>query len=141
VQASSDHISTHVSYALLLTPQVDRAAIVNTMRQRHAYAATSNIVLDFQAEESNGTRHLQGEWIQKPGPVRLTARIMGTDVIQRVELIRNGKFIYSQEPNARNYNLEFADPAPPAGRSYYYVRIQQLDRNLAWSSPIWVGQR
>ena len=141
VQASSDHISTHVSYALLLTPQADRTAIVNNMRQRHAYAATSNIVLDFQAEESNGTRHLQGDWIQNAGPVRLTAKIMGTDVIQRVELIRNGKFLYSQEPNAKNYNLEFADPTPPAGRSYYYVRVEQLDRNLAWSSPVWVGQR
>jgi hypothetical protein len=141
VQASSDHISTHVSYALLLTPQVDRTVIVNNMRQRHAYAATSNIVLDFQAEEANGAKHLQGEWIQKAGPVRLTAKIMGTDLIQRVEVIRNGKFVYSQEPNTKNYNLEYADQAPPSGRVYYYVRVQQMDRNLAWSSPIWVGQR
>ena len=113
VQASSDHISTHVSYALLLTPQVDRATIVDNMRQRHAYAATSNIVLDFEAEESDGTRHLQGEWIQKAGPIRLTAKIMGTDLIQRVEVIRNGKFVYSQEPNAKDYNLEYSDQAPP----------------------------
>jgi hypothetical protein len=141
VQASSDHISTHVSYALLLTPQVDRTTIVNHMRLRHAYAATSNIVLDFQAEEASGTRHLQGDWIQQAGPVRLTAKIMGTDVIQRVEVIRNGKFVYSQEPNAKNYDLQYADQAPPAGRVYYYVRVQQMDRNLAWSSPIWVGQR
>ncbi len=141
VQASSDHISTHVSYALLLTPQVDRAVIVNHMRQRHAYAATSNIVLDFQAAEADGTRHLQGDWIRKAGPIRLTARIMGTDVIRRVEVIRNGKFVYSQEPNNKNYNLEYADQTPPTGRTYYYVRVQQLDRNLAWSSPIWVGQR
>ncbi len=140
VQASSDHISTHVSYALLITPQVDRTAVVNNMRQRHAYAATSNIVLDFQAEV-NGTKHLQGDWIPQAGPVRLTAKIMGTDVIQRVEVIRNGKFIYSQEPKAKNYNLEYADPTPPAGRTYYYVRVQQMDRNLAWSSPIWVGRR
>jgi len=62
-------------------------------------------------------------------------------VIQRVELIRNGKFVYSKEPNSREFNLEYADQTPPPGRSYYYVRVQQLDRNLAWSSPIWVGQR
>ena len=141
VQASSDHISTHVSYALLLTPQVERKTIVDNMRQRHAYAATSNIVLDFQAQEADGKRHLQGDWIQKAGPLRLTAKIMGTDILQRVELIRNGKFVYSQEPKEKNFNLEYADQNPPAGRNYYYVRVQQLDRNLAWSSPIWVGQR
>jgi hypothetical protein len=140
VQASSDHISTHVSYALLITPQVDRTVIVDSMRQRHAYAATSNIVLDFEAQESNGTKHLQGDWIQKAGPIRLTAKILGTDVLQRVEVIRNGKFVYSQEPMSKDYNLEYADPNPPAGRAYYYVRVQQLDRNLAWSSPIWIGQ-
>ena len=141
VQASSDHISTHVSYALLITPQVDRSVIVNNMRQRHAYAATSNIVLDYQAEEANGTRHLQGDWIQKSGPIRLTAKIMGTDLIKRVELIRNGKFVYSKEPMTKDFNLEYADQTPPAGRAYYYVRVEQMDRNLAWSSPIWVGQR
>jgi hypothetical protein len=141
VQSSSDHISTHVSYALLITPQVDRTTIVNNMRQRHAYAATSNIVLDFQAQEASGTRHLQGDWIEKTGPIRLTAKIMGTDNIQRVEVIRNGKFVYTQEPNAKTFDLDYSDRTPPAGRSYYYVRVQQFDRNLAWSSPIWLGQR
>jgi hypothetical protein len=141
VQASSDHISTHVSYAMLITPQVERTAIVDSMRARHAYAATSNIVLDFEAQEADGTKHLQGDWIQKTGPVRLTAKILGTDLIQRVEVIHNGKFVYSAEPKTKDYNLEFADNAPGPGRSYYYVRVLQLDRNLAWSSPVWVGQR
>jgi hypothetical protein len=61
VQASSDHISTHVSYAMILTPAVQRGEIVEQMRRRHAYAATDNIILDFQAVDTDGSAHLMGD--------------------------------------------------------------------------------
>jgi hypothetical protein len=31
------------------------------------------------------------------------------------------------------------DPAP--GESYFYVRVEQENAQLAWSSPIWVENR
>jgi hypothetical protein len=35
--------------------------------------------------------------------------------------------------------VKWTDSDPPLQSvSYYYVRIQQADGNLAWSSPIWV---
>ncbi len=37
VQSSSDHISTHSSYTLIYSPSVEREAIVDNMRKRHAY--------------------------------------------------------------------------------------------------------
>jgi hypothetical protein len=30
------------------------------------------------------------------------------------------------------------DNQPPAGESYYYVRVIQVDDQMAWSSPIWI---
>jgi hypothetical protein len=30
------------------------------------------------------------------------------------------------------------DTNPGKGESWYYVRVIQQDRQLAWSSPIWV---
>jgi len=45
VQASSDHASTHISYAVLLAEDVTRDAIVKAIAARHAYAATDNILL------------------------------------------------------------------------------------------------
>jgi hypothetical protein len=32
----------------------------------------------------------------------------------------------------------FVDANPGTGESWYYVRVAQTDRNLAWSSSIWV---
>ena len=60
VQASSDHWSTHYSYACLLVERFDAQGLMDAMRRRHSYAATDNIVLDFRAEEG-GRTHIMGD--------------------------------------------------------------------------------
>ena len=133
VQASSDHISTHCSYALIYTPDDNRTNIVENMRARHAYAATDNIVLDVRAEG-----HLMGEEFRFAGQPRFHVIAKGTDVIAQVDLIRNNDFVYSQKPMAKNAEFDYQDKTP--GNAYYYVRVTQLDGNLAWSSPIWISR-
>ena len=34
--------------------------------------------------------------------------------------------------------MEWEDASPEPGRNYYYLRVSQLNGQLAWSSPIWV---
>ncbi|HZT31243.1 MAG TPA: hypothetical protein VFA33_15240 [Bryobacteraceae bacterium] len=138
VEASSDHISTHTSYTLIYTPDEQRGRIVESMRSRHAYAATDNIILDFEAQEAGGARHLMGEAFAASGRVKLTARISGTDQLLKVDLVRNNEFVYTKNPGSRQFEFEYVDQAPRPGENYYYVRVIQLDHNLAWSSPIWV---
>ncbi|MGA2133841.1 MAG: hypothetical protein ABSH50_16220 [Bryobacteraceae bacterium] len=139
VQASSDHISTHVSYAMILTPTVKRSEIVEQMRRRHAYAATDNIILDFQAVHGGGSAHLMGDVLTASRGLRLRVKVGGTDVLTRVELIRNGAVIYIVDGGGKkDADFEFRDTAPLAGENWYYIRATQIDRNLAWSSPIWV---
>jgi hypothetical protein len=36
--------------------------------------------------------------------------------------------------------LEFVDQAPPAGTNHYRIRVTQRNRQMAWSSPVWVEQ-
>jgi hypothetical protein len=133
VQSSSDHISTHCSYAMIYTPADDRRSIVENMRRRHAYAATDNIIVDFQAD-----RHLMGEEYATTSAPKLRARIIGTDRLMRVDLVRNNEFLYTQHPAANEFTFEYVDQAPRRGENWYYIRVMQEDGNLAWSSPIWV---
>ncbi len=141
VQASSDHIATHNSYTMIYTPSVERVAIVESMRQRHAYGATDNIVVDYRAVEADGTEHLMGEAFASETAPKLAVKVFGTSTIERVEIIKDGKFVFRTEPAAKTAEFTFVDHEPGAGDSYYYVRVIQLDRNLAWSSPIWVDYR
>ena len=55
--ASSDHRSTHMSYAAVYTPERDYGEIWNSLYDRRTYAATDNIIVDFQ---SGGARDGRG---------------------------------------------------------------------------------
>ncbi len=61
-QASSDHISTHVSYACILAEEFSRKGIVEAMKKRHTYAATDNIILDVRCGSGDhGRRGAHGK--------------------------------------------------------------------------------
>jgi len=138
VESSSDHISTHSSCTMIYTPSMDRTDIVESMRKRHAYGATDNIIVDFQAVDEQGHTYLMGDAFAAPTAPHLKVKVFGTDTLQRVEIIKDGKFVFTTSPNAKSAEFTYTDNEPPRGESWYYVRVTQMDRNLAWSSPIWV---
>ena len=133
VQASSDHSSTHISYAVILAADRSREGILKAIASRHSYAATDNILLDVRAGE-----HLQGDAFALTGKPRLDIRIEGTAPIDQVEVIRNNQFVYSNRPGKASVTWHFDDNDPKSGESYYYVRVRQSDGQMAWSSPIWI---
>jgi hypothetical protein len=138
VQASSDHVSTHTSYAMIYTPSARREDIVQAMRDRHAYAATDNIVLDVTASDGERT-YMMGDILEARGrTVRFTIRTAATDAIDRIDLIKNNTIAFTRSGSGKQMTLDYTDAAPRPGENYYYVRVVQVDRNLAWSSPIWV---
>jgi hypothetical protein len=138
VQASSDHIGTHNSYALIYAPGAGREQIVESMRKRHAYAATDNIIVDFRAVDSSGREYFMGDALAAKAAPRLKVKIVGTGPLDQVEIIKDGKFIFRSEPGGSQADFTYVDNTPGKRASYYYVRAMQRDRNLAWSSPIWV---
>jgi hypothetical protein len=133
VQSSSDHSSTHLSYAVVLTDDTTREGIMKAIAARHAYAATDNIVLDVRSGE-----HMQGDIFAVTGRPRIEIRVEGTAPIEQVEVIRNNQFVFSNRPGKASVQLRFEDRDPKAGESYYYVRVQQRDGQMAWSSPMWM---
>jgi hypothetical protein len=135
-QASSDHISTHVSYACIVAEEFSRKGLVEAMRKRHSYAATDNIVLDVRM----GNLGIMGDEVRTSRP-RLDVVVQGTGPINRVEVLRNGEVVHTNRPkDATEAKFSWEDPAPRKGEtaSYYYVRVVQKDGQMAWASPIWV---
>jgi hypothetical protein len=136
VIASSDHFSTHISYAMVYTDDPSRQGILDAIRKRHTYGAMDNIILDVRMSE-----HFMGDAfaLTKPEPMRVKAR--GTRSIARIDVIKDGKIVYFKAPNQQNVEFEFTDTGEVTGRHYYYVRVQQDDELLAWSSPFFVNFR
>ena len=88
--ASSDHRSTHMSYAAVYTPERSYEDIWDSLRARRTYAATENIIVDFQ---SGG--HAMGEEFSTDEPPRIDVRIIGTTKIQQIDIIKDNTFAYT----------------------------------------------
>src|SRR6185437_13397912 len=56
--ASSDHISTHISYAVAVAEEGTRESVLDAFRRRHCYGATDNIVLDVRTADN---AHVMGD--------------------------------------------------------------------------------
>jgi len=137
VQASSDHLSTHISYACTLTSDFTRQGLIDAMKLRHSYGATDNIILDYRMK-SAGKEYLQGDIVDVKAPFELTVKVIGTQPVRQIDLIRGKQFLMTSNPNQREVDFSFKDAAPLKGESFYYVRVIQADDQMAWSSPIWV---
>jgi hypothetical protein len=133
VIASSDHFSTHISYAMVYSPSRDRRAIFDAIRKRHTYGATDNIVLEFWMGD-----HFMGDDFTAAGPQKIRVKARGTGDVSAVHLIRDASYIYKVSPGRPDVDFEYLDAGAGAGEHWYYVRLEQANGELAWSSPIWV---
>jgi hypothetical protein len=129
VQASSDHVSTHISYGGYYVDRLDRDALIAAMKARRTYAATDNLLVDLRMGE-----HFMGESFSHPKVLPLSVFVSGTQPIKQVEVIHNNKIVFTSTET----KFVWTDNEPQHGKNYYYVRIEQKDGQLCWSSPIWI---
>jgi hypothetical protein len=142
VQVSSDHLSTHISYACTIASEFTRQGLIDAMKLRHSYGATDNIVLDYRMAV-DGREHLQGEIVKATvrGRHELVVNIKGTKPIRQIDVVRDNKFVHTRHPLTQDASFRFVDADPlTAKQTYYYVRVQQVDDQVAWSSPIWISR-
>jgi len=137
-QCSSDHVSTHISYAVVLAEEPTREGLVAAFRKRHSYAANDNILLDVRCGEL-----LMGDEGTISQTPHLEISAIGTKAIARVDIVRQvgqamPAYVYHSEPNSEKLEFKWFDQEAQPGLNMYYVRIQQIDNRLAWASPIWL---
>ena len=105
--ASSDHYSTHISYANVIVPDgvTTREDLLDGFRNRRTYASTDNIAVDFHAEG----RH-QGSVMASSEPPVLSVKVRGTGPILKVEVVKNNRSVYIHRGDgATELEFEFRD--------------------------------
>ena len=131
---SSDHVSTHISYAMVYTTQPSREAIFEGFRKRHTYGATDNIILDYRMGD-----YFMGEEFTSSSVPPLKIHVIGTSEVASMEIIKNEEVIFTTTPNRKDVELTFMDQDATSGTNYYCVRVIHDDHQIAWSSPIWMN--
>ncbi|MCS7252500.1 MAG: hypothetical protein RMK18_04110 [Armatimonadota bacterium] len=133
-QCSSDHVSTHMSYAVVFAEKPTRQAIVDAFKKRHSYGATDNILLVVTSGD-----HIMGDAFVTNKPPVLEIFVAGTAPIAKLHIIKDFQHVYTIEPKRSEVKLRWQDKAAEKGKtSWYYVRVEQEDEQLAWSSPMWI---
>ena len=133
-EASSDHISTHISYCNIYVKERTREAVLEGLKQRHVYAATDNILADVRSGN-----HIMGDVFQTAALPALQVKLTGTAKFAKVFVIRNNAYVYSTEPHSEEVQFSWVDISPTPGKSsYYYVRGEQEDGQIVWVSPMWI---
>jgi hypothetical protein len=133
-EASSDHVSTHMSYANVYVTGVNREAVLDGFKKRHLYAATDNILADV----SSG-RYMMGDQFSTSSMPSLQVKLTGTAPFSKVYIVKDGKYVYTREPKTAKVDFSWQDmTAEPGKMSYYYVRGEQENGEIVWASPMWI---
>lgn len=131
--ASSDHRSTNISFGGLYAKEFTRDGLFDAIEARRSVAATDKIFMEFSC---NG-RPMGEAFELREKPV-LRIAVEGTAPLARVALIRNETICNVFTPDSDRFEAEYLDEAPEEGENRYYVRVEQTDGNMGWTSPVWV---
>lgn len=138
----SDHGSTHNSWAAVWAETEDRKGLLDGMYARRTYAATDEIIVKATCDG-----HMVGEEFTAPAgkPPLIEASIQAPDTILRIDIVKDGKYVYTTRPGNRNASVRYRDTETKPGKTYYYLRVFQRDPEnpdgdpeIAWASPFFV---
>jgi hypothetical protein len=132
-QSSSDHVSTHISYCMVLAEGTSREAILEGIKKRRCYAATDDILVELRSGD-----HLMGEGFKTKAPPTLQIKVVGAKSLAVIDVLKDSDVVATLKPGKQEYSATWADPQPTRGTHYYYIRAQQSDGELAWASPLWI---
>jgi len=65
-------------------------------------------------------------------------KITGTDRLRLVEVIKNNKSLKKYSWTDPSFSASFTDDSETSSNDFYYLRVEQQDNHMAWSSPIWI---
>ena len=135
VIASPDH-GGGKGKAGVLTSDFTRQGILDACRARHTWGTSAaKIALAFTVDDA-----LMGDIVTqpKPAPARIHAEVNGAGPLAAVRVIRNNEIVYSHTDAGPDVRFDWQDNQPLTESTYYYLRVERQDGELAWSSPVWL---
>jgi hypothetical protein len=113
-----------------------REDIWDAIYQRRVYGTMGErIILDFQI---NGNLMGSEITIKDEECLEFFISVIGTKKLNNIYLIKNGEIHKNFKAEDQSFTCSFLED-PEEKEAYYYIRAEQEDDSLAWSSPIWVN--
>ncbi|MCP5506187.1 MAG: DUF3604 domain-containing protein [Chlamydiales bacterium] len=147
----TDQVQYSPGLTAILAANHSRDGMIQALNKKSCYATTGpRIIAGLEIAGAPMGSELNSK--AKPGLAynrHITGYAVGTSPIKEILIIRNGKPFHTFTPSDDTYEFAFDDEEPlekivmkSKGERppfvYYYMRIEQKDGHLAWTSPIWV---
>jgi len=131
--------SPHNGITGVYTQELTRESIFRALQTKHCYATSGQrMLIKF---EING--HIMGDEFTLSERPEIKAKVVGTAVLDRVELWKNNEIIYTKRGNGKKdiiINYSDYNSKKDVKRDFYYLQVYQIDGGLAWTSPIWINK-
>ena len=125
--------------AAVHAPELTRESVFDALKARRCYATSgARIYLDFKLDGAMMGSEIEAE---RGAELPYEITVAGTDRISRIELIANGVEETIWTSDGTDYVKLHGSLRFERAANWVYVRVTQVDRHMAWSSPIWVDAR
>jgi hypothetical protein len=123
----------------ILVEELTRDAIFEALAERRCYGVSgARILIDFRINDN-----IMGiEFDMKEGEKRdIYIHVIGESGLKTVTLIKNGRdrIIHHLYGRTEKYEELIYDYKAERDTDYYYLRVEQHDGRMAWTSPIWIN--
>jgi hypothetical protein len=122
-------------WVCVLAKELTREALFEAICKRRCYA-TSGIRARL-VFESDG--HMMGEEYRSGAPREIKVAVNSESQLKWIEVVRNNKTLRQFGGEGHSSQFSFTDDEPLSETAWYYLRVTCEDKNMAWSSPIWVS--
>jgi len=120
--------------AAIRAPELNAKSLIDSLKSRNCYATTgARIYVEFAVNDAR-----MGSEITGGDPRRITGRVVGTDAIARVDIVRDNADWLTLTPGDDDVTIDATDDSPLGAGSFYYLRVTQADGEMAWASPVWI---
>jgi len=146
----SDQTQYSPGLTAILAKDQTRASLMDALYRRSCYATTGERIIvglsiaGFPMGSEVSTKDKPGLSFNR----HITGYVIGTDAVEEIQILRNGKVFRTFEPKEYQFEFEIDDMDPLEGlvmkagehppSIFYYLRATQKNGHIAWSSPIWV---
>jgi len=134
------------------TKENTRQSIWEALWNRRCYATTgARIIVDFQVDGyPMGSEILLSQHPELATKRKVSVSVQGTEQVKSVEVVRNNQDVYTHQADSLDVTFQWEDQEklaeinfPPARYcstpfTFYYLRVTQIDGEMAWVSPIWI---
>ncbi len=121
------------------TPELTRSSVWDALWNRRCYGTSgARIIVEFYVDgQPMGSIIDDSESFADTHRVQF--RVVGTAPIAAVEVMRGRELIYAHSSFNASCQVELMTQPSPGDANYYYLRVLQVDGEMAWSSPVWVS--